>query len=85
MLTTRRRTYLFLGNPIGPKCWATILGVSPKRMQQAMHGVVDARYGCKAKDAPQAASVDAYCISLYFTVAGTMPHKSRPCMFASWV
>lgn len=72
-----RRQYSFLGNGLKRQCLESLLGVSSHRIERI--GQIDMRFGTRPL-APSKlqASIDAFCIVLYNSVAEPLPTQ-LPC------
>ena len=69
-----RREFHFLGKYMRRVCFEALLGVSSHRIDKI--GAVDLRFGKKdSRPSPLAASIDAFCLILYNSIAEPLPQK----------
>jgi len=71
-----KRSYVFLGRPVGRLCLCEILGIGAHRFRRCQQMIPDMRFGKKKSGSqPNTASVDAFLSILYASVAETMPDQ----------
>ncbi|CAK8992085.1 Uncharacterized protein SCF082_LOCUS2941, partial [Durusdinium trenchii] len=71
-----RREYIFLKQPIKRVCFQALIGVSSHRIDKI--GDIDQRYKDAKKPqrpSPLAASVDAFCMVVYNSIAEPLPDR----------
>lgn len=69
----KRREFHFLGHYMKRQCWECLLGVSSHRVDRL--GAFDMRYGARPRPSHLTASIDAFCMVLYNSVAEPLPNK----------
>ena len=70
--TTQRREFYFLGKYMKRICFEGLLGIGSHRVDKI--GFADLRYGKRAfKPSPLTASIDAFCLILYNSLAEPLP------------
>ncbi|CAJ1455861.1 unnamed protein product, partial [Effrenium voratum] len=69
-----RKEYYFLGKHLKRQCFETLLGISSHRTDRV--GAVDMRFGPRGvKPSHLTASIDAFCIILYNSIAEPLPDR----------
>ena len=71
--TPGRREFHFLGHYMKRVCWESLLGLSSHRVDRI--GALDMRYGAHSRASKLTASVDAFCMVLYNSLAEPLPNK----------
>lgn len=72
----RRKEYQFLGKQLGRSCFEALIGLSSHRVDRI--GAIDRRYKDTkdpGKPSPLTASIDAFAMVLYNSVAEPLPNK----------
>lgn len=68
-----RREFHFLGRYMKRICWEALLGLSSHRVDKI--GALDMRFGSHPRPSHLSASIDAFCMVLYNSVAEPLPNK----------
>ena len=69
----RRREFFFLNKFMRRSCFEAIMGVSSHRIDRI--GSLDQRFGSHDRPSKLSASIDAFCLVLYNSVAEPLPNK----------